>query len=166
MILEMMGYAPDADPVLKGVLTNCVGVVPTLKGIAGAPSPATTPLASLAGTCVGAATLSKLDSSNRLFAGTSTKLYEAGASTWSDVSRSATYNTGSTSRWRFAQQANVSLAANGADTIQASVSTGAFSDVGGAPIASILETVGNYVFAFGISGTPDRKSTRLNSSHT
>lgn len=154
MILELLGYAPDADPTERGVLTNCAAVVPSLRGMKAAPSPATTPLAALAGTCQGAATVSKLDGSNRLFAGTAIKLYEAGVSSWTDVSRAASYTSGTTARWRFAQQANVSLACNGSDTIQASVSTGAFSCIPGAPVAQILETVGQFVFALNISGTP------------
>jgi len=46
---------------------------------------------------------------------------------------------------------NVSFAANGADTLQASVSTGAFSCIAGAPIAAIVETVGKFVFAINTS---------------
>lgn len=151
MIYQLMGYAPDADPVTQGVFVNASGVVPSLKGFRGAPSPATTPLDALAATCQGAVSVSKSDLTTRLFAGTATKLYEAGVSTWSDVSRASTYNAGTTGRWRFAQSGNVTLAANGADTVQASVSSGAFSDVGGAPIAAIVETVGNFVFALNLS---------------
>lgn len=154
VIVSLMGYAPDADPTVKGVLTNCSGAVPSLRGMKGAPSPALTPLASLAATCQGAASLQKLDNSYRLIAGTPTKLYEAGVSTWSDVSRSAVYTTGATARWRFAQQSNVSMASNGTDTIQAS-SSGAFSCIAGAPAAAILETVGAFVFAFNTSSNPN-----------
>src|SRR4051812_17732617 len=122
--LLIAGYAPDADPGILGVLTNCNGAVPTLRGYKGAPSPASVGVATLAATCTGAALITKLDGTNRLFAGTPTKLYERQSSTWGDVSRAATY-TGAvaTSRWRFAQQANVSFAANGSDTVQASASS-------------------------------------------
>lgn len=148
MLVKLQGYAPDADPVTPGILTQCSGVVPSLKGIKGAPSAAITPLATLAATCQGAVVLSKLDSSTRFFAGTGTKLYEAGTSTWNDVSRAAgAYTMNSTQRWRYAQLGNVSIAANGNDTVQASVSTGAFSCVPGAPIAALVETVGAFVFA-------------------
>lgn len=151
MIVEILGYAPDAPQDIVGVLTNCSGVVPSLKGMKGAPAPADTPLATLAATCMGAALLTKLDGTTRLLAGAPGKLYEAGASTWTDVSRAATYTTAVTGRWRFAQQGNVSFASNGADTIQASVSTGAFSCVAGAPIANIVEVVGKFVFALNTS---------------
>lgn len=147
MILELLGYSPDANPTILGVLTQVSGVVPSLKGMKGAPSPVGTPQATLAATCQGAAVLAKIDGTTRFFAGAPTKLYEAGISTWSDVSRSAVYTTAGTSRWRFAQQGNVSFAANGADTVQASVSSGAFSCIAGAPVAAIVETVGGFVFA-------------------
>ncbi len=147
MIVRLLGFAPDADPSLVGVLTGASGVVPTVRGMKGAPTPIDAGLAALDGTCQGAALITKIDGTNRLLAGTGGKLYEAGNSTWSDVSRAATYTAGSTARWRFAQQGNVTLAADGADTIQASVSTGAFSCVAGAPVAAIVETVGKFVFA-------------------
>jgi len=151
MIIKLLGYAPDADPTIVGVLTNASGVVPTLKGLKGAPTPAAVSMATLAATCLGAALVTKLDGTNRLFAGTPGKLYETGTSTWSDVSRAATYTTGSTGVWRFAQQGNVSFAANGSDTVQASVSTGAFSCIASAPVAAIVETVGKFVFALNTS---------------
>ena len=154
MIVSLLGFAPDADPTIVGVLTNCSGVVPSIKGMKGAPSPSDTSLSSLAATCQGAALLTKLDGTTRLLAGAKTKLYEAGNSTWSDVSRAATYTTAATGLWRFAQQGNVSFAANGADTMQASVSTGPFSCIAGAPIANIVETVGKFVFAIGTSANP------------
>lgn len=151
MIVQLLGYAPDSDPNIIGVLTNASGVVPTLKGMKGAPSPSSVNMATLAATCVGAALITKLDGTMRLFAGTPTKIYETGTSTWSDVSRSAAYNVAATSSWRFAQQGNVSFAANGTDTVQASVSTGAFSCIAGAPAAAIVETVGKFVFALNTS---------------
>lgn len=151
MIVHLLGYQPDNDPTLIGVLTNCSGVVPSLKGMKGAPSPADTGMATLAATCQGAAVLTKLDGTTRFIVGTGKNLYEQGASTWTNVSRAATYTTSGTARWRFAQQENVSFAANGADTIQASVSTGAFSCIAGAPVASIVETVGKFVFALNTS---------------
>src|ERR1051326_2102998 len=135
MLIKLLGYAPDADESIPGILVNASGVVPSLRGMKGAPSPASSGMATLAATCVGSALLTKLDGTTRLIAGAPQKLYEAGASTWTDVSRAATYTTSTTGVWRFAQQGNVSFGANGADTIQASVSTGAFSCIAGAPIA-------------------------------
>ena len=150
-VIPLLGYAPDADPTIPGVLTSCSGVVPSLKGFKGAPSPQATQQSVLASTCMGAAVVTKLDGTTRFFAGAATKLYEASSNAWTDVSRSAVYATPATGRWRFTQQGNVTLAANGADTVQASVSSGAFSCIGSAPIADIVETVGKFVFALKIS---------------
>jgi hypothetical protein len=149
--MALLGYAPDADPTVMGVITNASGVVPSLRGVKGAPSAVSPGMATLAATCVGAALLTKLDGTSRIFAGTPQKIYEASASTWADVSRAATYTTSVSGLWRFAQQVNVSFAANGADTLQASVSTGAFSCIPGAPVAAIVETVGKFVFAINTS---------------
>jgi len=148
VIVKLLGYMPDADPTIPGIITACMGVVPSLRGMKGAPTPvAVATLATLAATCQGAAVVALLDGTNRLFAGTPTKLYEAGSSTWADVSRSAAYTTASTGDWRFAQFGNTTLAANGADTVQASTSSGAFSCVSGAPVAAIVEVVGGFAFA-------------------
>lgn len=147
MIVRLLGYAPDADPTLVGILTGAQGVVPTVRGLKAAPTPTDAGLDALDATCQGAALVTKTDGTNRLFAGTGKHLYEAGASTWATVTGGVTYTAGSTARWRFAQQGDVSLAANGADTVQASASSGAFSCVPGAPVAAIVEVVGKFVFA-------------------
>ena len=103
MLIKLLGYAPDADESIPGILVNASGVVPSLRGMKGAPSPASSGMATLAATCVGSALLTKLDGTTRLIAGAPQKLYEAGASTWTDVSRAATYTTSTTGVWRFAQ---------------------------------------------------------------
>ena len=147
MIFKLLGLAPDEDQTVAGVILACTGVVPSLRGMKGAPSAIAGGMATLAATCQGAAVLAKLDGTTRFFAGTATKLYEAGSSTWSDVSRAATYNGSAPTVWSFAQAGNVSVAANGNDTVQASVSTGAFSCIAGAPVAALVEVVGAFVFA-------------------
>jgi hypothetical protein len=159
--IKLLGYAPDADPTIVGVITGASGVVPSLKGMKGAPSPAGTGISAAAATVVGAATVTLLDDTNRIFIGTDTKLYEANSTSFADVSRAATYSATASTPWRFGVQGNVSLASNQNDTIQASVSSGAFSCISGAPKASFIEVVDQFVFAaytndstFGTS--PDR----------
>ena len=148
-MIPFFGYAPDIDTTTPGIFTNCANTVPTLKGFAGAPSPQTTLLPALAATCQGAAVLRKLDDTTRLFAGSGTKLYEAGASSWTDRTRASggDYALGTDIRWRYAQFGDVSLAVAKSDTLQFSTS-GAFADVTGAPKAAIIETVGQFVFLF------------------
>lgn len=141
--IPLMGYAPDADSSILGVLTNCSGVIPTTKGMKGAPSPVSTPLAALASTCQGAVVVTKLDGTSRFFAGMSSAINEAGVSTWSNVSATVTA-LASSSRWRFAQQGNVTLAVNNTSTIQASTGS-AFTVLGSAPVAALVEVVNQFV---------------------
>lgn len=134
-------------------------MVPSLKGMKGAPSPQTTALPALAAACRGAAALRKLDNSTRMLAASATKLYEAGASSWTDRTRASggDYGLASDGRFRFAQFGDVSLAAAKSDILQSS-SSGAFANVGAtAPKLGIVVTVGQFVIGFDIDdqGTLD-----------
>src|SRR5687768_18078271 len=86
-MIPLIGYAPDLPSFTPGVITNCSGMVPSLKGMKGAPSPQNTTLEVLASACKGAMVLRKLDNSTRFIAGTLTALYEASTSTWTDRTR-------------------------------------------------------------------------------
>jgi len=140
----IVGYAPDADPATPGVLTDCISIVPTLNGVAGAPSAVSAGLSALAAACTGAASLLKLDATSRLFAGTSTKLYEDVSGTWTDRTRASGGDYSAAVRWSFGQFGNVSLAVTKSDNPQYSI-TGAFADLSGAPKASYVETAANFV---------------------
>jgi hypothetical protein len=144
--IAIKGYAPDADPDLEGILTNCNQVVPTVRGFKSAPSAASSGQSVLAGTCQGAAVLEKLDKTTRFFAATGTKVYEASGTDWTDVSGTA-YSPASDVRYRFAQFGNVSLVATKSNRIHASSASGTFTGLA-APSAAIVETVNNFVFAF------------------
>lgn len=147
MKIALKGYAPDSDPSVEGILTNCNQLIPTVRGFRSAFSPLSTGQSALAGTCQGAAVLEKLDRTTRFFAGTATKIYEASGNAWVDVSGTA-FSPASDVRWRFAQFGDVSLATNKSDRIQSSSVSGTFAGIATAPKAEILETVNNFVFAF------------------
>ena len=74
---------------------------------------------------------------NRLFSGTQTKLYELSGTSWADVSRNNTpsfannYTGSADSGWRFSQFVDVSLAANGTDSFQYRNGSGYFNDLAG-----------------------------------
>ena len=149
-MIPLIGYAPDANPTTAGVLVDCAGYIPSTKGMKSAPSAVTGALSpALAAACVGAAALRKLDNSTRFFAGTTAALYEAGASTWTNVTRSTgAYSLGAESRWRFAQFGNVSLATAKTEVIQFSLNTGTFGNIGSVSLkAGIIETAGDYIIA-------------------
>jgi hypothetical protein len=149
MDIQLLGYAPDRHPNTPGVITTCTNMVPTLRGMKGAPnvqSPSGISGA-LSAACQGGASLRKLDESVRTFSGTGTALYEIASSAWTDRTRASggAYSLGADVRWRFAQFGDVSLAAAKSDTLQYS-SSGAFADVTGAPKAGVVEVVGQFVF--------------------
>lgn len=143
---KLLGFAPDADPVTPGVLTDCTNLIPYEQGMKGAPTGVTpTDIPALGAACSGAAVVTKLDDTRRIIAGTLTHLYESSGG-WVDVS-GFTYTGGADARWRIAQFGNATLASNGADAIQRSPGSGAFASIAGAPIAKILFSVGTQVMA-------------------
>lgn len=147
-MIKLLGFAPDADPTSAGALTECTNMIPYANGLAGAPT-AQTPVGvpALAATCKGAAVVEKLDATRRTFAGTQTKLYELQSGAWVDVSKAGNYTGAAESAWSFTQFGDSTIAANGADTIQRSNSSGAFANIATAPIANIVFSVGAFVMA-------------------
>jgi hypothetical protein len=159
----IQGFAPDTDPCTQGIFTACSNVIPFEAGFKGAPSAVNTTAAALAGACIGAVVATQLSGTRRVFAGTTTKLYELSGTSWTDRTRAVggNYNGGPDTRWSFCQFGDTTIAANLADTIQSSAS-GAFADISGAPKAKIVVSASNnFVIAFntvdGTYGTsPDR----------
>lgn len=149
MFVKTSGFAPDYDPTTPGILTAVTNVIPSQRGVRAAPTAHDPGVDALASECFGAALVRKLDNTSRLFAGVATALYELAGASWTDVTRAVggAYAASADSRWRFAQFGDVSLAVNKSNALQAS-SSGAFANVTGAPSASIVETVGEFVFLF------------------
>lgn len=142
-MIKYIGFRPDIDPATPGVITDCDDLIPTVRGMKAMPSEVPTLLPALAAAAVGAAVIVKLDGTTRMFAGTATRLYEAGTSSWTDRSKGgAAYTSGTI--WRFAQFGNDTLAVNKSDIVQQS-STGAFSDVTDSPKASVIDAAAGFV---------------------
>lgn len=138
-------YAPDADQTAN-ILTDCSAFIPTTEGYIGAPSAVNVGMPTLASDCRGSAVALLLDQTTRLFAGTQTKIYERDGFSWADVTRtSSDYVGGAESLWRFAQYGNATIAVNRADETQFSLLSGEFDNLTGAPKASIVFTVGDFV---------------------
>jgi hypothetical protein len=164
MFTKLEQWVPDADETSQGVIVDIESMVPTVRGYQGTPTPVSPGLAALTAACRTAATVTLLDSSKVLFAGTQTNLYKGGATTWTDVTRLAGNYTGSTtSKWRFAQQGDLTLAVNRVDTSQKylhSTDTD-FSNLTAMPICGTVEAVGqfvligDYVNPVGSVNTPD-----------
>lgn len=159
-MIPILGFLPDSDPTQPGAIVDCSEVIGCDVGMKGAPSSVDAGLPALADECRGGAITRNLSANRRLLAGSATKLYEATATTWNDVSRVGDYVLGADDRWSFAQFGNTSLASTLTAPIQSSVS-GSFADIAGAPQAKIIESVKGFVIAFHTSeGTygdsPDR----------
>lgn len=151
--MKLIGYAPDVDQTIEGVITECSAFVPSEKGMQAAPSAQSSNTDALDAACFGAAAVRKLDNSFRLIAGTKTNLFELTSTTWTDRTRaSGDYTLGDDNFWRMAQFGNTTLAVAKSDTLQYSESTD-FADVTDAPKASIVETVNNFVFLFDTDDT-------------
>lgn len=153
-MIPLLGFTPDADATVPGVLTDCINFIPTEKGMAGGPSPAVgvVGLSALAAECRGAAVLIDTTGVRRNFAGTQTRLYELTSTTWTDRSRGGNYTGSVENRWMFAQFGNVALATNDTEAIQFSAS-GAFADIATAPKARILISAKDFVLAFNTNDT-------------
>src|SRR5579885_1603222 len=111
MPAKLLSLQPDLDPTTPGIVTDCNFVVPSVRGLKAAASPVKASVGPLSGQCLGAAVLAKLAGTTRVIAGTSTHLYEGGATAWSDVTRAAGVYSAVTGRWRFAQYGDISIAA-------------------------------------------------------
>jgi len=154
----LLGFMPDADVTVPGVLVDCVNFIPYENGMEGGPVASTpTDVPALAAECLGAAVLTNLAGVRRIIAGTATKLYELAGGVWSDVSRVAAYGATTDFRWSMAQFGNTTLAANKSDAMQRSTGTGiAFADIATAPKADIIFSVGSQVMALNVNDGVDK----------
>ena len=162
-MIPLLGFTPDALTNTPGILVDCQQWMPSENGGEAAPS-AQVYSTAMASSCYGAETLTLLDTTRRVFAGTASKLNELSGTSWTDRSRGGGYTLGAESQWSFAQFGDTSLATN-IDTVVQSSSGAAFSDISGAPkakaITAVLSSGGGFVLAFNtIDGTygtsPDR----------
>jgi hypothetical protein len=147
MFIPLTEWSPDSDPTEGGLIVDIENMIPSLKGYKSVPAPANTGLPALAAACRGAGVVTILDGSSVLFAGTQTKLYLAGATAWSDVSIAGDYTGSATSKWRFAQQGNVTLAVNKVDESQFYLhgTSTDFADTPEMPKALVVEAVGQFI---------------------
>ena len=87
MFIPLTEWSPDSDPTEGGLIVDLNNMIPSLRGYKGAPEPVNTGLPALAAECRGAGVVTILSGSSVLFAGSQTKLYLAGATSWTDVSK-------------------------------------------------------------------------------
>lgn len=149
MYVQLTQFAPDADPT-QGSLVYCENVIGTPRGYRGAPTPSSTGVAALASACLGAALVKNIEGQATLYAGTGTKLYKLGTTTWDDVTRTSGGDYSTTYRWRFAQFGNDTVAVSRGVNTQRFASGGTdFADLSGAPKARVCFSVGDFIFLLG-----------------
>lgn len=139
------GFLPDVDPTTPGVITECDGFIPSKFGMRSAYSAVTTGTDALAAACKGFVAARKTDGTTRVIAGSAAKLYELSGTSWTDRTRAVGGNySASTTRWRFAQFGDVTIAVNQFDTPQTS-SAGAFANLAAMPKARVIDTANLFV---------------------
>lgn len=151
-MIPLLGYTPDIDPSTPGAMVEVTNMVPSVKGMKGAPSGIDGGYVPLAATVVGFAVTRILDGSRRIFAGTATKLYELSGGAVTDRSRVGNYTLGPDTRWAFSQFGDITLAAATGHVLQASSPGNNFADVAAAPKAKYVDTSQGFVM---LAGTND-----------
>lgn len=148
MYIPFTQWKPDADDTEQGSIVDLENMIPTLRGYKGSPTAVSVGVSALAAACRGAAFVNPLDGTYVLFAGTQTKLYKGGSTSFSDVTRTLSDYTGSSgSKWRFAQQGNVTIAVNKVDTPQYYLhgTSSDFDDITAMPKAAVVEAIGRHI---------------------
>lgn len=143
-MIKFSGFSPDLDPSTEGVMLDCNNVIPSPRGVRGAPSAQSAGYAALGSTCKGVAVIRKLDNTKRIFAATSTDIYEGTGGTWTN--RGTGYSATADNLWSFAQFGDATIAAAKTDTMQASTGAG-FSAIATAPKARYIDVSGGFVMA-------------------
>ena len=152
-MIPIQGFAPDMEPTTPGILTDCTNLIPYEAGMRGAPAAVSVGANALAAECRGIASVSKLDGTRRVFAGTPSQLYELQGTAWT-LRSAATYSLGSDDRWSFIQYADSTLAATPTAAVQRSTS-GAFAAISGAPTAKLIEAAQGFAIALNTSSYTD-----------
>lgn len=142
----LLGFTPDVEPTTPGAIMECQNLIPEPKGMRAAPSPADAGLSALAAACRGAAVTRNLAGNSRLFAGTSSNLYELSGTTWSSVGSG--YSLGSDDVWKFVAFGNSALAICPSAQLQRSTGAG-FTTVATAPFGKTLVAAQGFVMVLG-----------------
>ena len=141
--IPFIGFAPDIDQTIPGVITDAQAISPSMHGYYGGAGLADTGLATFTDTPLSAAALVQLSGTIRTFVGSPTKIYEKVGTTWTDRSRVGAYAASVSNPWRFAQFGKTSLAINKSDQLQSSAA-GVFANLN-APTAGVMCTWKGFV---------------------
>jgi hypothetical protein len=157
---SIVGFAPDADPTLAGVLMDCKNLIPSELGMRPAPQVSKVGVEPTPEDVRGALAAVDLTGNRIAVVGTTAGLYRLNGSIWANITGSTPVALSSDDRWSMAQFANSTLAATLAEGMRIS-NGGDFSLISGAPKAKLLVVVKGFVMAFntedsGFGVSPDR----------
>jgi hypothetical protein len=147
MFIEFQGWYPDLAPTTTGILVDGTqNVVPTNRGYRGANDwSEVAQQESLSADCTGLFYARRTTQANRLFAGTSTQIYERGSTSGTWTGRvPAAITVSAVSRWRFAQVGDITLAGS-KDTQSLQFETTTATTIAAMPRYAIIDTVGEFV---------------------
>ena len=141
-VVPFIGFAPDASEMTPGVITSCYRMLPSERGMRGAPWREGLGFDALPAACVSSSYVRRLNGIARVFAGTATGLYERDGTTWHNW-----IGTSGATGWSFAQLGDYSLATDDVGNIYGS-SASSFTAIANAPKAKIVIAVPNFAVAF------------------
>lgn len=156
----IVGFAPDADSTLPGVLVDCKNLLPCALGMRPAPTEVPAGVNALPDEVRGAIAAVDLTGSRIAVVGTTASLYRMNGAAWVDAAAGESISLGGDERWSFGQFANSTVAASLSTGML--IATGAdFTAIANAPKAKILVVVKGFVMAFNTEDTvydvsPDR----------
>lgn len=130
-----MRYNPDGSILEPGLIRQCINFAPNNNGAYGRIPAlvAATTTALTTGRCLGAAVVKNLAGTPKLYAGSSTKPYQAnGSGGWTDRSGGTSYTAAG---WEFCAFGDQTIAANG-DTRPVMATTGNFASLTQAPVGA------------------------------
>lgn len=156
----IVGFAPDADPVLPGVLVDCQNLLPCALGMRAAPSEVPVGAEPLPEEVRGSLAAVDLAGSRIAIVGTTGGLYRMNGNTWADVAEGQPIALGSDERWSFAQFANSTVASSLSSGMLIANGTD-FAPIPKAPKAKVLIVLKGFVMALNTEDTdygtaPDR----------
>ena len=152
-MIKLSGFAPDLDPTTPGILQSVTNMLPTTRGLIGAPTPENT-IWILDGASRGITEIETLSAGTKKYLAYDNNLFELNGAGLSLVATGAGLNTG---RTLFTSFGNAVLVCNGTDGIRILASTGGNFNIAptDAPKAAIIESVGLFVLAFNWSDGTD-----------
>jgi len=150
----IVGFLPDGDPAMPGVILEADNILPTPRGYGNAFEPLAVTFVALPAATNGAAFVRTLVyATPKLYVGTTAGLYQYSALAWTDRSKVGGY--AATSRWSFCQFGDATLAAATGHLIQ-QATTGSFADISGSPQAKYLVVSNGFVLALNTSTSTDQ----------